>query len=99
MGKIKIHEIAKELGLMSKDVVEKAKQMGFSVSSHMSSLEEKEADKLKKALTKKEETKTNKSTKQKEETPVIIRRQVIISEEEERKEKEKQRIKNKKVKK
>lgn len=47
MGKIKIHEIAKELGLTSKQIIEKAKSLGIDVSSHLSSVNEEEEKKIK----------------------------------------------------
>ena len=47
MGKIKIHEIAKELGLTSKQIIEKANSLGIEVSSHLSSVDEKQAKSIK----------------------------------------------------
>ena len=94
LGKIKIHEIAKEIGLASKELVEKAKSLGMAVTSHMSSIEENEAKKLKESFELKEkstESKPNKAAKAKEVAPVIIRREVIISEEEEKRNEEKQK--------
>ena len=86
MGKIKIHEIAKEIGLTSKEVIEKAQSLGMSVTSHMSSVAEEDARKVKKSfgkITEKvQDTKQSKLSRSKGETPVIIRREVIISEEE-----------------
>ena len=93
LGKIKIHEIAKEIGLTSKEVIERAKELGIEVKSHLSAIEEKEAEKIEKSFekvnTKKTEKKQteNKGAKQQEKKmkndgPVIIRREVIISEEE-----------------
>ena len=94
MGKIKIHEIAKEIGLTSKEIIEKAKELGIVAKTHMSGVEEQEAEKIKNAFqkvekkldTKKEEIK--KEEKKKEEkkpsAPVIIRREVIITDEEEK---------------
>ena len=80
MSKIKIHEIAKKIGVTSKTVIEKANEIGINVSSHLSSIEEKEASKIMEAFnTKSEKTKQNKDTK-KVDTPVIIRREVIINE-------------------
>ena len=38
LGKIKIYEIAKELNLTSKEVLEKAKNIGLEVKSHMSGI-------------------------------------------------------------
>ena len=43
MSKIKIHEIAKKIGVASKEVVTKANEIGISVSSHLSSVEDEEA--------------------------------------------------------
>ena len=67
LGKIKIHEIAKEIGLTSKEIIEKAKELGIEAKTHMSGVEEQEAEKIKSAFqkiekkleSKKEETKTS----------------------------------------
>ena len=53
LGKLKIHEIAKELGISSKDVMEKAKAIGIEVTSHLSSVEEEVAAKIRKEFGKK----------------------------------------------
>ncbi len=89
MGKIKIHEIAKKLGLTSKEILEKAKDLNLNIKSHLSSVTEEEAKKLEDTLKKKEkiEQKNRQSKKQpsstiKKDEPVIIRREVIISDEE-----------------
>ena len=116
LGKIKIHEIAKEVGVTSKEVIKIANDLGMNVTSHLSAVEEEEAKqirgKLKGSHGKEEKTaeaketkataKTEKASKssakeenaktakkeasnansKKSETPVIIRREVIISEEE-----------------
>ena len=103
MGKIKIHEIAKEVGLTSKEVIKIANDLGINVTSHLSAVEEEQAEKIKgnvKKQTKKEdkvsseksakkENTSSNSNSKKNETPVIIRREVIISEEERNKEIEK----------
>ena len=86
MGKIKIHEIAKELGLTSKEIIEKASSLGIKASSHLSSIEEDEAKKIKESFgtksSKKEEknAKTSKKDDKKGASPVIIRREVIVTE-------------------
>ena len=93
MGKIKIYEIAKKLGLTSKEVLEVAKQLNIEVKSHMSGVEEEVAKKIENNLSKKSEqtkkdekdTKTATTQKKEEKAPVIIRREVIISEEEKNK--------------
>ena len=89
MGKIKIHEIAKEIGLTSKEIIEKAKELGIEAKTHMSGVEEQEAEKIKSAFqkiekkleSKKEETKKDEKKKEekKPSAPVIIRREVIIT--------------------
>ena len=53
MGKIKIHEIAKKFGLTSKEVLEVAKKLNIVVKSHLSGVEEEEANKIEKELSKK----------------------------------------------
>ena len=88
MGKIKIHEIAKKMGLASKDVLEKAKSLNFDVKSHLSAVTDEEAKKLEEEL--KKNNKSNQKNKpakkhqasNKKDEPVIIRREVIISDEE-----------------
>ena len=71
MGKMKVHELAKELKLSSKEFMEKLEEMGIEVKSHMSSLEDDEVEKIKKNLGKKsspkkaEESKTEKASKPK----------------------------------
>lgn len=111
MGKIKIYEIAKKLGLASKEVLEAAEKLNIEVKSHMSGVGEEEAKKIEERLsnriakpekTAKQEktTKTEKVAKQatqkkEEKAPVIIRREVIISDEENQK-KENKKEENKK---
>ena len=102
MGKIKIHEIAKKLGLASKEVLDKAQSLDIDVKSHLSAVTDEEAEKIEKAL--KEETgkaKNNKKEKTvkkdkndvKKDEPVIIRREVIISDEELNKKEEEEKVK------
>ena len=96
MGKLKVHEIAKELGVSSKEVIEKAKAIGIEITSHLSSVEDDVANKIQKEFGKKagktekkeEPKKEAKKETKKETTPVIIRREVIVSEEEKKEPKE-----------
>ena len=46
LGKIKIHEIAKKLGLTSKEVIEVANNLNIEVKSHLSGVSEEEANKI-----------------------------------------------------
>ena len=105
LGKIKLHEIAKELNLTSKEVVEKANELGIEAKSHMSSVEDSDAEKIKKAFSKngeKTDTKSKKKDEPKEDkknsSPVIIRREVIISDEEEKEREKEQKIQEQKSK-
>ena len=59
MGKIKIYEIAKELGLESKEVVAKAQELNIGVTSHMSAVDENQAAKIKSSFGKTEKKATN----------------------------------------
>ena len=97
MGKTKIYEIAKKLGLPNKDVIDIATKNGIDVKTHLSSVTEEEEKLLEKLLIK-GETKTksmeNKKEKSKEE-PVIIRRAVIINDDENEKESKKENSKTK----
>ena len=50
MAKKRIYEVAKELDIDNKTVVDKAKELGFDVTSHMSSLDDAEVNKIKEVL-------------------------------------------------
>ena len=104
LGKVKIYEIAKNLDLTSKEILEIAKKLNIDAKSHMSSVSEDEAQKIEKqvkgktnvAVDKKEDKlvdnkkeKTKKQEEKKEEkAPVIIRREVIINNDEENRKKQ-----------
>ncbi len=81
LGKIKIHEIAKKLGITSKEVLEVANKLQIEAKSHLSGIDEEQAKKIENVLTKKEEKKKEEKKKE-EKAPVIIRREVIIAQEE-----------------
>ena len=99
MGKLKVHELAKELGLESKELIAKAKEVGIEVTSHLSSLEEEQIKKIKNIFEnkgvktqknmeqEKSKEKKEKNTK-KDATPVIIRREVILADEEKQEKKQ-----------
>ena len=82
MGKVKIHEIAKKLNLNSKEVLEKANELKMDVKSHLSSIDEKEAERLERALKPKNNKKEQTEVSKMGNGPVIIRREVIIADEE-----------------
>ena len=63
MGKVKIYEIAKKLGLASKEVLEMAQKLNIEVKSHMSGVEEEEARKIENSLSKKSDSKLEMTSK------------------------------------
>ena len=63
MGKVKIYEIAKKLGLASKEVLEMAQKLNIEVKSHMSGVEEEEAKKIENSLSKKSDSKPEMTSK------------------------------------
>jgi translation initiation factor IF-2 len=50
LGKIKLYDIAKELNLTSKEVLEVAKKLNIDAKSHLSSIEEDEAKRIRESL-------------------------------------------------
>lgn len=80
MGKMKVHEIAKAMGLGTNEVIEKLKNMGVEVKSHLSTVEEDIAKKImasgSKTAPKSSEKTANKDPK--DNNPHIIRRKVKV---------------------
>ena len=84
MGKMKVYELAKELGMQSKELVEKLIDLKYDVKNHMSILEEADIDKIRKQLKVGKEPKKDNAKKEKKPiAPVIIRREVTRIETEE----------------
>ena len=50
MTKVRVYELAKELDISSKELMEKIEELDLKVSSHMSSIEEEEANLIKELL-------------------------------------------------
>ena len=63
MGKIKIHELAKEIGMASKDVLEKAKSLGIDVTSHLSNVTDEQATEIRNAYSKNNKNNVKKENK------------------------------------
>ncbi len=105
MGKVKIYDISKKIGLTSKEVLDVANKLNIEAKSHLSSIDEEDAKKIENELAKKQEkketkklekennSKTKSEPKKEEKAPVIIRREVIISDKDEEKNKKKEEIK------
>lgn len=85
MAKIKIYEIAKELNVDNKSIIDAANKIGLAVKSHLSAIEEDEAKKIRDTFTPKADVKEEKKVKSNNNEiargPVIIRREVIVNEE------------------
>ena len=89
MGKIKLYDIAKELDIPSKELVDLVNKLNINVKSHLSSVSEEQAETIKteakkiysKTNNSKKEAKKSNDSKEKESTPVIIRREVIVEDE------------------
>ena len=95
--KIKIHELAKRLGVENKQIIEIANKNGIEVKSHLSSITEDEGKMLEKLLKGVFKKKSMDNKKEKNEEPVIIRRAVIINDDEEKKEEQRKKEQTKKA--
>ena len=93
LGKMKVYELAKELRMESKKLMEIVQKNGIEVKSHLSSITDEQIQKIKNAVNgnqkqvnpeKKSEKQSPDAKKMKKttETPVIIRREIIINEDE-----------------
>lgn len=91
MDKIKVHELAKEINVTSNDILNMAKKLKIELKSHLSSITEEDAKKIKDSLVNnaknkkkvnmkdsKNDIKENKAKK--EEKPFVVRRAVIMEE-------------------
>ncbi len=58
MPKVRVYEIAKQIGIKNKELVSKIQQMGISISNHMSTLTSDEVAKVKMALQKERQANT-----------------------------------------
>ena len=69
MSKTRVYELAKELNVASKEIIEKAKEVGISYNSHMSTMEESEISKIKGAWNSKPAAKPAPRASKQEEKP------------------------------
>ena len=74
MGKIRIYELARELNLTNKDLVEKLQALGYPVKSHMSAVDESELEEIKAKLRGKRKSE---KLEEKRIKPTVIRRRRI----------------------
>ena len=62
LGKIKLYDIAKELNLTSKEVLEIAKKLNIEAKSHLSSVKEEDAKKIKESVSNSKNKRNDEST-------------------------------------
>ena len=74
MGKIKVHELAKKIGVSSKEILEKAASLKIEVKNHLATLENSDVKLIEKEFPDKSVQKEEKIS-----GPVIIRREVIMA--------------------
>ncbi|NPV25970.1 MAG: translation initiation factor IF-2 [Firmicutes bacterium] len=67
MGKIRVHELAKELGVNSKELINKLQELGIPIKNHMSTLEDYQVARIKEIWQKKTPAITAKT-----ETPTVV---------------------------
>ena len=77
MSKKRLYEIAKELGKESKEVVTRAKELGFDVKSHASSVDTDVAEKLIKSFSAKKETVEKKVAEVAAETTAVAEKKEV----------------------
>ena len=63
LKKIRVYELAQELNIASKELVEKLNELGINISSHMSSLEKKDAEMVLELFTEEDEVETKNKDK------------------------------------
>ncbi|HID97272.1 MAG TPA: translation initiation factor IF-2 [Thermodesulfobacteriaceae bacterium] len=68
MAKVRVHELAKELGIPSKEMAAKIKELGYNIKNYMSTLEGYEADEIRVKL------RTKPETEEKAKPKVVVRR-------------------------
>ena len=76
MGKLKVYELAKEMNLTNQEMIEKLKNIGVEVKSHLSTVEDSVVEKLKGGASKKADKAPKEEKKQ--EQMHIIRRNVRV---------------------
>ena len=85
MGKMKVHELAKELDIPSKDLVDKIKELGYDIKSHMSTLEDADVKKIKSKLSGNSSKASSSKTKAASKTEVNKEEKKVAPEKRERK--------------
>ena len=77
MGKVRVHQLAKELGISSKELISHLKELDVNVSSHMSAVDEETCNIIKELLTEKPKKEKHKKERIKKEVKGEIRPPVV----------------------
>ena len=83
MGKMKVYELAKELGITNAELIKKLSNMGVEVKSHLSVMEDDVVGKIKKGVSK---TVEKKAVAEKNQMHIIRRNVKVINTEGDKKE-------------
>ena len=68
MPKVRIHQIAKELGISSKEVIDRSVKLGMKVTSHQNVVSEVNSERIKKAFINVPEEDSSKAAEEQKET-------------------------------
>lgn len=66
LSKIRVHALAKEIGISSKDLIEKLEKLNILVKNHMSTVDENQANQIRKALANKTQGNSSQRLEKKE---------------------------------
>ncbi len=73
MPKVRIHQIAKELGVSSKEVIAQSVKLGMKVTSHQNVVSEIDAERIRKAFVKVPEDDSSKAVEEQKETVKVFK--------------------------
>ncbi len=73
MSKRRVYEIAKELGVESKELVQRIRALGIPVSNHMSTLEDEQVERIKQAFGRS----SQRTTETRQIRPTVVRRRTV----------------------
>ncbi len=78
MSKIRVHELAKEFGISSKEMEARIKDLGYPIKNYMSTLEDYEANEIRKRLRKEETGQGEEDVEARPKKKVIRRRHKVL---------------------
>lgn len=73
MPKVRIHQIAKELGISSKEVIDQSVRLGMKVTSHQNVVSEADAERIKKAFINVPEENSSETAEEQKETVKVFK--------------------------